>query len=121
MTLRDVLVNAKIPFYEIERVLSALTAAGLDIAPKEHARRRATITRQFFIGFVFAYLLGAIPMGVLIARMDKPAIIVAWSALTWPSILQRVSQAEIQQRDRRCDTPARYEAMREGADCSINP
>lgn len=47
--------------------------------------------KQFTAGFVACYLLGAIPFGLLLARMDKSAWVVGYGAAVWPSKLFEVA------------------------------
>lgn len=48
---------------------------------------------KFACGFLVAYLLGAVPTGIIVARLDKPTLTVLSSAATWPHQLMRIADA----------------------------
>jgi len=47
--------------------------------------------KNFAAGFLFAYVAGALPFGILLARMDLPTVTVVFGAATWPQQLMRVA------------------------------
>jgi hypothetical protein len=47
--------------------------------------------KRFAAGFLFAYAAGALPFGLLLARMNEPAVVVVYGAATWPQQLMRVA------------------------------
>jgi hypothetical protein len=46
---------------------------------------------RFAAGFFFCYLAGALPMGIILARMDMPVPDVIGGAATWPNVQMRVA------------------------------
>jgi hypothetical protein len=49
--------------------------------------------REFACGFLLAYLLGAVPVGIIAAELDNPAATVIYTAVTWPNHVMRVAIA----------------------------
>jgi hypothetical protein len=51
--------------------------------------------KLFAAGFLSCYLLGALPVGIITARLNKSASSILFHALVWPNVMMRVADAAI--------------------------
>jgi hypothetical protein len=47
--------------------------------------------RDFALGFLFCYLIGATPMAIIMTKLDKSPAQVVSTAIVWPNVMMRVA------------------------------